>query len=148
MFMVVDDLGWNDIGWHNPQIVSPTLSTLAGEGVTLLDHSTFKWCSPTRSSILTGRYPYHLGQQTNINMNPATTLPCGVHPDYAFIPKVLRDHGGYATHALGKWHLGYFKAEYTPTHRGFDQGCYLRGARGAARPPWPHDCIGFLPTSC
>ena len=51
---------------------------------------------------MTGRYPYHLGQQTSINMNPATTLPCGIHPEYDFIPKLLRDEAGYSTHALGK----------------------------------------------
>lgn len=97
LFMVVDDLGWNDISWHNPQIRSPRIHALAEAGVKLVNHHTFKWCSPSRSSIMTGRYPYHLGQQTNINMNPATTLPCGIHPSYDFIPKLLRSHGGYAT---------------------------------------------------
>lgn len=91
------DLGWNDISWHNPQIRSPRIHALAEVGVKLMNHHTFKWCSPSRSSIMTGRYPYHLGQQTNINMNPATTLPCGIHLSYDFIPKLLRSRGGYST---------------------------------------------------
>ena len=91
------DLGWNDISWNNPQIRSPRIHALAEAGVKLINHHTFKWCSPSRSSFMTGRYPYHLGQQTTINMNPATTLPCGIHPSYDFIPKLLRSQGGYAT---------------------------------------------------
>jgi len=47
------DLGWNDISWHNPQIRSPRIHALAEAGVKLVNHHTFKWCSPSRSSFMT-----------------------------------------------------------------------------------------------
>ena len=54
-----------------------------------------------------------------MNLNPTPGIACGIALDYAFMPAVLKKQG-YRTAALGKWHLGYFKNEYTPTYRGFD----------------------------
>lgn len=68
---------------------------------------------------MTGRYPWHIGQQTHMNLNPTPGIACGINKKYDFLPKVLKK-AGYATHALGKWHLGFHTNEYTPTYRGFD----------------------------
>lgn len=62
-------------------------------------------CSPSRSSFMTGRYPYHIGQQTNMNLNPSDSAACGINLNYTFIPEILRKQQNYSTHAIGKWHL-------------------------------------------
>ena len=130
MFHVVDDLGWNDLGYqrgaipgqHNA-IQSPHLDALALAGVRLHDYNVFKFCSPSRSQFLTGRYAYHIGQQTSINL-PSTAFPnhtCGVPLPYQMIPAVLRKHAPtYISRAYGKWHQGYLNVSYTPVGRGFD----------------------------
>ena len=75
MFHVVDDLGWNDLGYQRGALPgqenamrSTHLDELALGGVRLHDYAVFKFCSPSRSQFLTGRYAYHLGQQTVINL--------------------------------------------------------------------------------
>ena len=56
---LVDDLGWNS-AYNNPTIKSPTINTLAAEGVKLTSFYAYRYCSPTRASLLTGRAPYKL----------------------------------------------------------------------------------------
>jgi arylsulfatase A-like enzyme len=93
---------------------------------------TFKFCSPSRSQTLTGRFAYHLGQQTQLNLNPMTgcefdstqgtrsaymcSIKCGLSLKYMMLPAVLKTQN-YSTHAQGKWHQGFFKRAYTPTVR-------------------------------
>lgn len=121
IFNVVDDLGWNDVGWHDSfsQIKTPKLNALLNESIDLSQYYVYRFCSPSRSTFMTGRYPWHIGQQTQMNLNPTPGIACGINKKYDFLPKVLK-RAGYATHALGKWHLGYTTNEYTPTYRGFD----------------------------
>ena len=61
VFIVADDLGWNDIGYHNPQIQTPNLDRLAREGVRFNQHYVFPTCSPSRVALLTGRNPARFG---------------------------------------------------------------------------------------
>lgn len=56
----------------------------------------------------------HIGQQTNMNLNPTPGIACGINLAYDFLPKVLKQKG-YATWALGKWHLGFLTNQFTPT---------------------------------
>ncbi|WP_370466975.1 sulfatase-like hydrolase/transferase, partial [Salmonella enterica] len=63
MFILADDLGWNDISWNNPLALSPNLEKLAREGVILDQSYVQPICTPTRSALMTGRYPYTLGRQ-------------------------------------------------------------------------------------
>ena len=58
---IIDDLGYNDLGFRNSDIDSPVLDRLATEGIVLPDYQTFMWCAPSRSSLLTGRLPYRNG---------------------------------------------------------------------------------------
>ena len=60
-----DDVGWFKMGWHNPDARTPNLAALVKEGVELDRFYTYKYCSPTRSSFLSGRLPIH---NTQINM--------------------------------------------------------------------------------
>ncbi|XP_065174838.1 arylsulfatase B-like isoform X2 [Sycon ciliatum] len=69
----------------------------------------------TRSSIMSGKFVSHTGIQSLIH----STKPCGLPTNITTIAQQLKQLG-YATHAVGKWHQGYCKPEYTPSHRGFD----------------------------
>ena len=69
---------------------------------TPLPADVFRFCSPSRSTFMTGRYPYHIGQQTGMNLNPMPGVACGINLKYDFIAKVL-SRAGYRTAALGKW---------------------------------------------
>ncbi|XP_054713247.1 arylsulfatase B-like [Uloborus diversus] len=117
IILVADDLGWNDLSFHgSPQIPTPNLDSLARSGVILNNYYVCPVCSPSRGSLMTGLYPIHTGLQHDvIFVNENWGLPL----KQTLLPQYLRTLG-YATHAVGKWHLGFFRKEYTPTFRGFD----------------------------
>ena len=117
---VSDDLGWYDIGYHNPRARTPNLDRLKATGVNLEWYYSARFCSPTRAMLLTGRYPWRLGLQTDANLNPAESLRCATALDTQLLPSILKELGGYTTHAFGKWHLGSYSDSATPVHRGFD----------------------------
>ena len=61
ILIVADDLGYNDVSWHNPDMVTPHLDALAKEVVILEQSYVQPICTPTRSALMTGRYPIHTG---------------------------------------------------------------------------------------
>ncbi len=65
VLIVADDLGFNDVSWHNPDIYSPNLQRLAEQGVILENHYVQPICTPTRSALMTGYYPIHTGRQVS-----------------------------------------------------------------------------------
>ena len=88
VFVMCDDLGFNDIGFHDPRVLSPTLDRLAAEGVVLEQHYVFRYCSPTRGSFLSGRLPHHdhqcnpggesaFGPDTRMTLLPAKLAAAG-----------------------------------------------------------------------
>jgi arylsulfatase A-like enzyme len=94
--------GHNDVGFNNPSgIKTPNIDNLANTGVILTDYYVFRFCSPTRSTFLTGRYPYHIGQHTEMNLNPTPGIACGINLNYTFMPALLKN-AGYVSYALGK----------------------------------------------
>jgi arylsulfatase A-like enzyme len=115
LFVLADDLGWGDVGFHGSQIATPTLDALAETGVELTQHYVCPMCTPTRASLLTGRYPGRFGAHATVPSNKPV-LPDG----YPTLATVLRD-AGYQTGLFGKWHLG-SDAEYGPNAFGFDHG--------------------------
>jgi len=125
--IVADDLGFNDVSFHGcPQIPTPNLDLLANKGIILNNYYVLPNCSPTRSALLTGRYPINTGMQSGTIYGANAW---GVGLKEKLLPQYLKK-AGYKTHAVGKWHLGFAYKEYTPTHRGFDTFFGFYGGQG------------------
>ena len=137
LMIVIDDLGWNDTSYKGSDIPTPTIDKFAREGIRLQQYYVQRVCSPTRSAIMAGRYPYHLGLARTVISNGH---PFGMSLNQTTIADELKG-GGYATHAIGKWDLGMHKWEYTPTYRGFDS---FYGYYDAAEDYFTHS-VGALP---
>ncbi|XP_067057174.1 arylsulfatase B-like isoform X1 [Acropora muricata] len=116
LFMLADDLGWIDVGLHGSKIHTPNIDSLAKDGVILDNFYAQPVCTPARGALMTGRYPIHTGLQHAV-IHPSD--PFGLPLDFQTLPGQLRDVG-YATHLVGKWHLGFYKWPYIPPKRGFD----------------------------
>ncbi|UYV75967.1 hypothetical protein LAZ67_13001952 [Cordylochernes scorpioides] len=117
IFFLADDLGWNDVSFHgSPQIETPNIDKLADLGITLNNYYVQPICTPSRGALMSGQYPIHTGLQHDVI---AHGQPWGLPLQISILPQHLKDLG-YATHAVGKWHLGFFHPDYTPTKRGFD----------------------------
>jgi len=119
--IVVDDLGWGDLGCYGGRdIPTPHVDRLARDGIRFeAAYVTAPYCAPSRAGLLTGRYPTRFGFELNPvgvrNCDPAVGLPSSERT----LADALRGVG-YATAAIGKWHLGGTPA-YHPMRRGFDE---------------------------
>lgn len=119
-------MGWGNAGWHNKDnVVTPNMDSLVENDAVELDrHYVFFYCSPTRSSLLSGRYPAHVSED---NGN-ACTLEGAVPRNMTTIASKLQ-RAGWKTHQIGKWHLGQIHNGSIPASRGFDSSYgYLGGA--------------------
>lgn len=125
ILMLADDLGWYNLGYRgNPEINSPAIDSLANSGLRLERHYVYKYCSPTRSSALSGRLPLHVNQNNNNNDVQAAS---GVDLRMTMLPAKLKQ-AGYSTHMTGKWHLGARSVANLPINRGFDSHLgFLKG---------------------
>lgn len=128
LFIVSDDQGWNDIGYHNPKIRTPNLDALARGGVELDCHYVQPQCTPTRVALMTGRYPCRFKNGSTQASN-ALAFPMGT-PTLASLLKTV----GYTNGMSGKWHLG-SKPEWGPNHHGFD---YSHGSLAGAVGMYDH----------
>jgi arylsulfatase len=124
--ILVDDMGWSDIGSYGGEIPTPHLDALARGGVRFTQFYSTPRCSPTRASLLTGLYPHQAGMghlDTVVRSgSPGTTGR--LNDRSVTIAEVLRD-AGYFTAMSGKWHLGQQNGS-PPWQRGFDRVLNLR----------------------
>jgi arylsulfatase A-like enzyme len=117
VFLLADDLGNADVGWHGSDIKTPNLDQIAASGAKLEDFYVLPVCTPTRVAFLTGRYPIRSGMQLNV-LRPQSNY--GMPLEERTIANALHD-AGYTTAICGKWHAGHFDPAYWPNARGFDR---------------------------
>jgi arylsulfatase A-like enzyme len=116
VFLLIDDLGYADCGFNGgKEIKTPNIDRLAKSGTIIDSHYVQPVCSPTRSTLLTGRYPTHTGVYTIVSPGAPWGLPLAERT----LADALRS-AGYRTALTGKWHLGEFEKAYQPNARGFD----------------------------
>ena len=128
IFILIDDMGWKDLGCYGSTFYeTPNLDKLAQEGMLFTDaYAACPVCSPTRASILSGKYPATVGVTDWIdhgNVHPCKGKLMDA-PYIKYLPLTEKSiaaslkAGGYKTWHVGKWHLG--KKPYYPENHGFD----------------------------
>ena len=127
--ILTDDQGHGDLGFHgNPKIRTPNIDKFARQSVRMKNFYVSPVCSPTRSSLMTGRYNYRTGVVDTFQGRSM------MHPDEITIAKLLRDLG-YRTGIFGKWHLGDNYPLRAIDH-GFQEALVLKGG-GIGQPSDP-----------
>ena len=122
ILLLTDDQGYGDVARHgNPYIKTPNMDRLHDEGVRFTDFHVSPTCSPTRSSIMTGRHEFKSGITHTIRERERMSLKATT------IAQLLKS-AGYSTGIFGKWHLG-DAAPYQPGQRGFDE-VFIHGCGG------------------
>ncbi len=126
VFILMDDMGWADLGCYGSTYhETPNIDKLAGQGMRFTNaYAACPVCSPTRASIMTGKYPARLKLTDWIaghkKQNPKLLVPA-FHQELPLeevtIAEVLKANG-YATGSIGKWHLG--TEPFYPDKQGFD----------------------------
>lgn len=129
VLIISDDQGYGDLSIHgNPYLKTPNMDRVGKEGAQLTQFQVCPVCSPTRASIMTGRYNYRTGiVDTFLGRSM-------MHADEVTLPQLLRG-AGYRTGIFGKWHLG-DNYPMRPLDRGFEEGVYIKGG-GIGQPSDP-----------
>ncbi len=133
IFVMVDDVGYGDIGRHgSPIIRTPNLDRLYDESVRLVNYHSGTTCSPTRAGIMTGRHYNKVGVWHTIIGRSL------LRPDVVTLPEILSE-SGYSSAIFGKWHLG-DNYPMRPQDRGFGY-TLIHGGGGVGQTPdyWGND---------
>ena len=127
VMMLVDDWGWANVGYHRDpptkEVVTPNIDRLVKEGLELNQHYAYRFCSPSRSSLISGRLPIHVN---DLNLSPDHYNPDDPVSGFSAIPRNMTGiaekmkNAGYATHQVGKWDAGMATVDHIPTGRGFE----------------------------
>ena len=133
IIILVDDMGYSDIGCYGGEIETPNLDQLASNGLRFTQFYNYGRCCPTRASLMTGRHPHQVGIG---HMTEPPGSPLGIAGPYqgylndncVTIAQVLKA-AGYHTLMTGKWHLGHERQDCWPLQRGFDR--FYGGLSGA-----------------
>lgn len=132
ILIMVDDMGYSDLGCFGSEISTPNIDRLAENGLRFSHFYNAARCCPTRASLLTGLYPHQGGMGDMIVRKLDPSRPASyqgyLNNTCVTIAEVLRE-AGYSTFMSGKWHVGEFRPHW-PTDRGFDK--YFGLISGAA----------------
>src|SRR5689334_9795339 len=123
VLVLVDDMGFSDIGCYGGEIGTPNLDRLAKGGVRLSQFYNTARCSPSRASLLTGLHPHQTGIGILTNDDSPRGYTGTINERCVTIAEVLQA-AGYATCLCGKWHLASEMKQPNdawPTRRGFDR---------------------------
>ena len=122
LFVIVDDFGHNDVGYHRTEdnsssheISTPTMDHLVATGVEFTRHYVHMMCTPSRASFQTGRLPIHVLTRLAGPCDKNGAIPRNM----TGIAQQLKK-AGYATHQVGKWDAGMVTPKHTPQGRGYD----------------------------
>ncbi|MHC4557247.1 MAG: sulfatase-like hydrolase/transferase, partial [Planctomycetota bacterium] len=154
VFFLIDDFGWMDLGANNPHCFyeTPNIDRLARSGTNFTDgYAANPVCSPTRYSIMTGKYPSRVdatnwfsGKRSG-RFNPAPLNDKMPLQEFT-LAEALKEHG-YKTAFIGKWHLGSGE-KYWPENQGFDVnigGWAVGSPRGGYFAPFDNPRLGDYP---
>ena len=149
VFILIDDMGWTDLSCCGSEYYeTPRIDSLCADGMRFTDaYAACPVCSPTRASLLTGKYPATVGITDWIHWGDARPAPRGRVVDVPYLRNLPRSEislatalreGGYDTWHVGKWHLG--GEGHLPQDHGFDVnvgGCHMGSpGRGGYFSPW------------
>lgn len=129
VLIMVDDMGYSDLGIYGSEISTPNLDRLAKEGIRLREFYNNSICAPTRASLLTGQYPHKAGIgyfDINLGLPPYQGY---LNRESLTLGEVFRS-GGYSTLLSGKWHVGRDSLSW-PNQRGFDRFYGILGGASA-----------------
>ena len=139
IIVLVDDMGFSDIGCYGGEIETPNLDQLAANGLRFTQFYNEGRCCPTRAALMTGLRPHqvgigHMTEPPERTLGFEGTYQGFLNDNCVTIAQIMKS-AGYHTLMTGKWHLGYHRQETWPLQRGFDQyyGC-LSGAINYFKP--------------
>lgn len=124
VLILADDLGFSDVAPYGSEIATPTISSLAEEGVRFTNYHTAASCAPSRAMLLTGVDSHRAGVPNIPEMLPPehsqrSRDPGTLSRNVVTVATLLQD-AGYHTYVAGKWHLG-MESDLLPSHRGFER---------------------------
>ncbi|TWT49799.1 Arylsulfatase [Thalassoglobus neptunius] len=137
IIILVDDMGFSDIGCYGGEIQTPNIDQMAAKGVKFSQFYNSARCCPTRATLMTGLHPHQVGIGHMTNPPNSQNHDLGI-PSYrgflnrkcATIAEILQP-AGYSTLMAGKWHLGMAQEDLWPLQRGFEK--YYGSLPGATR---------------
>lgn len=140
VFMLADDLAYGSAGfgpygseYSDMSFTTPTLNKWATEGIIMSNYYSQESCTPSRASLMTGRYPLTIGMQYG---SVEATSSWGLNLTETTLADALRK-GSYTNYMLGKWNLGHFQPALLPSARGFD---YYLGYQSGSSYYWSKKC--------
>ncbi|MBI3465225.1 MAG: sulfatase-like hydrolase/transferase [Planctomycetes bacterium] len=140
VFIMADNLGYGEVGCYGGGILrgapTPRIDALASQGLKLLNYNVESQCTPSRSALLTGRFPIRSG---TVRV-PRGEAAYGLTQWEITLAELLAQQG-YATGHFGKWHLGDQQGRY-PTDQGFDEWYGIPNSTSVS--PWT-SAVGFDP---
>ena len=129
LLIMVDDMGFSDLGCYGGEIKTPQLDQLASDGLRFTQFNNCARCWPTRAALLSGFYPQQIGRDNAPGIEGGGS---GIRPDWAgLLPRYLKD-AGYRSYHSGKWHI-----DGMPVESGFDRSYFL-GDQGRFFSPTKH----------